>query len=69
MLTVEPKTIPMSYSTATLEPLRNNEPQPLSTKLEHPKASMMAKGLGKNLTPEARRIILEIKEKASQIDP
>jgi hypothetical protein len=30
---------------------------------------MMTKGLGKILTPEARRIVLEIKEKASQIDP
>lgn len=67
MLTIEQKPIPISHSTPILEPLKIHDVQQPPFKAEHP--TMMTKGLGKVLTPEARRIVLEIKEKASQIDP
>ena len=70
MLTIQPKSMPISHSTPTLEPLKIHEVQAAAPiKVDYSQTSMMTKGLGKNLTPEARRIILEIKEKASQIDP
>jgi hypothetical protein len=52
--------------------MKDNEiHQPPIIKLEKPEKQKVlnTKGLGKVLTPEAKRIILEIKEKASQIDP
>ena len=66
LLTIDPKPIPIIHSTASLEPLKIHEAQAAPFKLEY---TPPTKGLGKMLTPEARRIILEIKEKASQIDP
>jgi len=67
MLTIDPKPIPISHSTPTLEPFKIHEVQAAPFRAEH--HPIATKGLGKILTPEAKRIILEIKEKASQIDP
>ena len=70
MISLEPKSIPISHSVPPLDTLKLKDvsPQILSAKVEiNPEPIYKfktTKGLGKNLAPEARRLILEIKERA-----